>query len=73
MKTEAELEKDIMGILKKIRNDFPELTKFIDEMPLSNKGDSKPDIATIELEAYFNSLNNLYNEYSSTHSIKTGK
>ena len=49
MKTEAELEKDIMGILKKIRNDFPELIKFIDEMPLSNKGDSKPDIATLEL------------------------
>jgi hypothetical protein len=73
MKTEAEIEQDIMGVLKKIRNDFPELIKFIDEMPLNNKGGSKPDIATIELEAYFNSLNNLYNEYSSTHSIKTGK
>lgn len=70
MKTEAELEQDVMGILKKILNDFPELTKFIDEMPLNNKGGSNQDTAKIELEAYFNSLNNLYNDYSSTHTVK---
>jgi hypothetical protein len=69
-----ELEEAILDILKKIRNEFPELIKYINEMPLSISRSNRESITNKELEAYFNSLYEIYSEYSITHSaLKANK
>jgi hypothetical protein len=66
MKTEIELA--ILDILKKIRTEFPELIKYINEMPIFISRSNSQNISDTELEAYFNSLYEIYSEYSNTHS-----
>lgn len=38
MKTEIELNRDILVITQKIQKEFPELSKYIVEMPAKNSG-----------------------------------
>jgi hypothetical protein len=74
MKTEIELEKSILDILKKIHTEFPELIKYINEMPISISRSNSQSITDTELEAYFNSLYEIYSLYSNTHySLKANK
>lgn len=68
MKTEIELEEAILDILKKIRTEFPELIKYINEMPIFISRSNSQNISDTELEAYFNSVYEIYSEYSNTHS-----
>lgn len=68
MKTEIELEEAILDILKKISTEFPELIKYINEMPISISRSNSQSITNTELEAYFNSLYEIHSEYSNTHS-----
>jgi hypothetical protein len=67
MKTEIELNKDIINITKKITDLYPELIKFISEMPLhiSYKKNSEHDLNN--LKDYYNSLESLLVKYSTTH------
>lgn len=69
MKTENQYEQAILGILNKIRDDFPELLKYINEMPLRLNDSYRKGIRVEELEAYFNSLTELYIDYSGSHSV----
>jgi hypothetical protein len=66
MKTE--IEEAILDILKKIRTEFPELIKYINEMPIFISRSNSQNISDTELEAYFNSVYEIYSEYSNTHS-----
>ncbi len=68
MKKAIELEQSIIAILKKIRDDFPELMKYINETPLSKISSNSLIITKKELEAYSNSLYEIYSNYSTTHS-----
>jgi sugar-specific transcriptional regulator TrmB len=68
MKTEIELEEAILAVLKKIRAEFPELIKYINEIPFGISSSSNPLITTNELEAYLNSLHEIYAAYSNAHS-----
>ena len=72
MKTENQYEQAILGILNKIRDDFPELLKYINEMPLRLNDSNRKGIRLEELEAYFNSLTELYIDYSGSHSVLKG-
>ncbi len=68
MKTRIELEKDIISITTKIYQVYPELSKYISEMPVKVSG-----IYTKNLKDYYNSLEELLIEYSKTHEEKQGK
>jgi sugar-specific transcriptional regulator TrmB len=68
MKSEIELEQAILDILNKIRSEFPELIKYVNEMPLSVSRTNSESVSTKELEAYLNSLHEVYSAYSKTHS-----
>lgn len=59
MKTEKELNAKIMELTNKIREERPELTKYIDEMPITIPSDSDPEISQKILKDYIISLKDL--------------
>ena len=67
MKTEAELNKDIVKITMTIRNEFPELMKFINEMPVTIPNMESPEINVKILQDYFDSLEDLLRKYAPNH------
>lgn len=69
MKTIKELEQNITTITTKIREQFPELTKYILEMPQSNS--EKEEVNVKNLTDYYLSLEDIISEYSKTHHQKT--
>ena len=67
MKTKAELEKYIVTITMKIHSEYPELSKYIEEMPENVSENDKNAINIENMEEYYNSLVELLAEYSKTH------
>jgi len=67
MKTKAKLEQDIINITMKIHMEFPELSKYISEMPIKISGIETSEIYSINLKQYYNSLEELLVEYAKTH------
>ena len=65
METERNWENDILNITVKIQKDYPQLTKYIAEMPV--KVSEKEGVNSQNLEEYYNSLVNLMGEYAKTH------
>lgn len=59
MKTEKELNARIMELTNKIREERPELVKYIDEMPITIPSDSAPEISQKILKDYIISLKDL--------------
>ena len=69
MKAIKELEQKINIIINKIHNQFPELNKYIMEMPQCHAVDE--DVNLKNLTDYYLSLEDIVNEYSNTRSLKT--
>lgn len=67
MKTKTELEHSIISVTTKINQKFPELTKYINEMPVNISENNQEDINTKNLNEYDNSLVELLEKYSKTH------
>ncbi len=67
MKTETELNEKIVKITMTIQSEFPELMKFLNEMPVTIPDAKNPEINSIILEDYFNSLQNLLRKYAPNH------
>ncbi|MEO7175802.1 MAG: hypothetical protein ABIV51_08040 [Saprospiraceae bacterium] len=65
MKTKLELESDITEITNKIYRDFPELSKYISEIPL--KDSSEEEINIKNLKYYYDSLEEILTKYAKTH------
>ena len=59
MKTEKELNEKIMSLTSKIRENRPELIKYLDEMPITIPTESDPEITLKILKDYIESLKNL--------------
>lgn len=72
MKTERELNENISKITMTIREEFPELSKFLNEMPETIPVEEFPEITIKILQDYFNSLENLLLKYAPNH-ISTAK
>ncbi|MDI5897543.1 hypothetical protein [Flavobacterium yafengii] len=67
MKTEKELNEAILKITMKIRNDYPELSKYLLEMPVTIPDISNPEINSKTLTDYYESLENMLKKYISNH------
>ena len=65
MKTKIELEQNIISITAKIHKEFPELSKHITEIPVNNSEEDEINIKN--LEAYYNSLNEIVSKYAKAH------
>jgi hypothetical protein len=70
MKTEKELNNDILKITMAIRDNFPELSKYLNEMPVTIPVSNNPEINRQNLQDYFNSLDALFRKYVINHNIK---
>jgi len=67
MKTENEFNADILKITMIIQEKFPELSKYIIEMPMTIPDDISPEINLKNLKDYYDSLDNLLNRYAVNH------
>jgi len=67
MKREEELNKKIVKMTMAIRNEFPELMKFIGEMPETIPDKKNPEINIKILQDYYDSLEDLLRKYAPNH------
>jgi len=63
METENELNLCILKLTMKIKDQFPALSKFIEEMPVTVPDAKDPEINIKNLKAYYDSLNMMLNKY----------
>ena len=70
MKTKETIQADILSLTMKIEMEFPELSKYIAEMPHKIPTMNTVQIGTKNFEDYYNSLFNLYTEYANSQAIK---
>lgn len=67
MKTEAQLNADILKITLMIREKYPELSTYISEMPVTVPNVESPEINAKILQDYFDSLNVIFKRYLISH------
>mgnify|MGYP003659801866 CR=1 FL=1 len=63
MKTVNEIEQDIVEITMKINSEFPELSKYISEMPLEVPDKNNMEISRKSFQNYYDSLEQFLNKY----------
>ena len=67
MKTEKEINKDILKITMEIKDKYPELSKFLEELPVTIPNIAEPEINTKSLMNYYESLDVLLKKYKLEH------
>ncbi|MDO8898003.1 MAG: hypothetical protein Q7V19_10165 [Bacteroidales bacterium] len=71
--TNEELEKDlnskILEITLTIHEQYPELSKFIEEMPVTVPNEEDPDINLNVLKTYYESLSLMLQKYKKQHPL----
>ena len=63
MESETELNAKIMAITMQIQNEFPELSKYLNEMPVTIPTEENPEINTKVLNNYYESLLRMLTTY----------
>lgn len=71
MKTEKELNANILTITLLIKEHYPELEKYISEMPVSIPNISSPEMSVNALNDYYISLEELVKKYEANHTPLT--
>jgi hypothetical protein len=71
MKTEKELNEDILKITMQIQEKYPELSKNIGETPVKISDTKDTGINMKILNEYYQSLNNLLKHYATSHGSST--
>jgi quercetin dioxygenase-like cupin family protein len=67
METEKELNVKIINTIMLIQKNYPELAKYIDEMPITIPNENHPHVNIKNLKDYFDSLSNVLHDYMLTH------
>ena len=67
MKTEQEWNASILEITLKIQQHYPELSKYINEMPVSTPDVKHPEINIKNLQDYYESLKGILDQYGAQH------
>jgi hypothetical protein len=62
-----DLNSKIMEITIIIKDKYPELLKYLDEMPVTIPSEKNPEITLKNLSAYYESLNTVLNKYKLEH------
>jgi hypothetical protein len=60
---EKELNAKILEVTMKIKDHFPELLKYLDEIPITILSEKNPQITLSHLNGYYESLNSILNKY----------
>lgn len=67
MKTETDWDKDILRITLEIQKKYPELVKYLNEIPVKLTEKDSEEINIKNLKEYYNSLVSVVDKYSKTH------
>jgi hypothetical protein len=67
MKNEEELNADILKITMTMRDRYPELTKYISEMPVTVPDEKNPTVNIKNLQDYYDSLKQILIKYAPSH------
>lgn len=67
MKTEKELNEAILKITSKLNNEYPELSKYLLEIPITIPEVSSPEINIKILTDYYETLENILKKYIPNH------
>jgi hypothetical protein len=67
MKTERDLNYDILKITMIIQGSFPELSKYLEEMPVKMSDPGNMDVTAKNLKDYYDSLDALLKNYARYH------
>lgn len=65
--TEKNLNSNILEITMKIKDKYPELSKYLDEMTVSIPDEKNPEITFKNLKTYYDSLNSMLSKYILEH------
>ncbi len=71
MKSTLELTRDIIKITLLIQEKYPELYEYLGEMPITIPNDKHPIVDNQNLNAYYESLVAMLNNYINSHNIKS--
>jgi hypothetical protein len=69
MKTEKELNEKILKITLLIKTEYPELSKYLLEMPETIPDVKNPEMNAKVLKEYLNSLKEILDKYAPNHNI----
>lgn len=64
---EMDLNSKILEITMTISDHYPELSKYLDELPVTIPDENNPDITLRNLSQYYESLNSILNKYLLEH------
>jgi len=67
MKSEKELNSEILKISMTILEKYPELSEYLAEMPVTIPSENDEEITLNHLKSYYESLNSLLNKYKLEH------
>ncbi len=70
MKTKAILEQDILDITMKINKTFPDLTRYINEIPVKMSKKDNEGITIKNLEEYYSTLVQMFEKHNKKYSLK---
>jgi len=62
-----DLNSKILNMTLTIMDKYPELSKYLDEMPVTIPNTENPEIMISNLKNYYESLNALMNKYKNEH------
>lgn len=71
MKSTLELTRDIIKVTLLIQEKYPELYEYLGEMPITIPNDKHPIVDNQNLNAYYESLVAMLNNYINSHKTKT--
>jgi hypothetical protein len=67
MGTEKELNAQILEITLKIKDHYPELSKYLEEMTVTIPDEKDPEITRKSLQLYYDSLSSVLHKYLTEH------
>lgn len=69
METEEEINAKILKVTMVIQENYPELSKYLNEMPITIPIDSNPEINVKNLQKYYDTLLTLFRNYVAEHQL----
>ena len=69
METEEEINAKIMKVTMVIQENYPELSKYLNEMPITIPIDSNPEVNVKNLQKYYATLVALFRNYVAEHQL----
>ncbi len=70
MESEKDLNSMILKITMTIKEKYPELSKYLDEMSVTIPDEKNPEITRKNLKAYYDSLDSMLKKYLLEQSVK---